>query len=199
MIGRKIVALGTIAALTLTLAACGGSSASGAGNSTGSAETVSDESKEATPEKKEEPTPANIGDEISVSTEYGDLKVTVEGLDRSKSLYDTINYDGSVPAGQSIYALRLIVKNVSYNDSYNKGFVDLNNALRLEDADGITVNPMSSAYEYGEYSLFAGAFGELAEGQTVRAVIEYQSSADLSNATVLVGDSAVSVSAVDVQ
>ena len=141
----------------------------------GSAEASQEAATDATQEqeKEKEPVQAAPGDAVSASTKYGDVTVTVDAFSIDSKTTESEREYGSLGDGLAYGVLTLVLENDSYSDPYNEGFVDLGNAFRLEDADGVTIGESSSGWDFGQYSAAAGAFARCAVGQTVRIAISY--------------------------
>lgn len=131
---------------------------------------------------------AGVGDAVDVTTEHGDLRVTVDGFETSERLRQEESTFNGMSDGETIGVLKLLVENVSYNDQYNKGSVSLEECMRITGSDGVTINPMSSASEYGQYAAAAGAFFDCDEGEKVRVAVWYQMDASIDEVTVMLHD-----------
>ena len=139
----------------------------------GSAEASQEAATGTTQEQEKEPVQAAPGDAISAATKYGDVTVTVDAFSIDSKTTKSEREHGSLGDGLAYGVLTLVLENDSYSDPYNEGFVDLGNAFRLEDADGVTIGESSSGWDFGQYSAAAGAFARCAVGQTVRIAISY--------------------------
>ena len=112
-----------------------------------------------------------FGETVQVSCEYGDAQITFEDVEISK---EWTNYaEDELTDDQEIILLKLIVKNISYEDEWNPGMMGLENYLWVQDMSGITITPMSSAWEYAGYENAAGAFFEIRKNETKKVVVPY--------------------------
>ena len=169
--------LAIVSALALGAGGCSQSGNGDDGNETADA-----------PESESEPIKAEIGDEIEAKTDYGDLLITVEGFVEEPEMQAKFENDGTMTEGLKLCMLLLIVKNVSYESSY----VDINDAMYLEDVGGITLNTMTHVYQnYGKYLGVAGGYFECKQGQTMRVALPYQVAEDTASARLVIGDTYV--------
>jgi hypothetical protein len=166
---------------TLALVGCGSESSSTDDEESSSSDTAD------TPEE-EQPTEAAVGDVVAVSTEYGDVNVTIDGFETSQSMTDDFRSYGEITDSEVVGVLMLVLENVSFDDGYNEGFVALDEVFRVEDPDGISVSYMNSGYDYGQYKCAAGAFAECAIGETARFAIMYAMSPSITQVTVVFPD-----------
>ena len=138
------------------------------------------------------PAAASIGDEIPVSTKYGNLKVTVEGFETSADM--TANsFSDTLTEGDMLGLLLLLVENVSYEDQYNQNSIALAPDVYVKDPSGVTLNPLSSSTDYGKYRGAAGGYAELPVGQKARIAVFYDVSPDMESVTVVAGNTSVDV------
>ena len=94
--------------------------------------------------------------------------------------------------------LLLLVENVSYEDQYNEGFVSFSPDVYVKDSSGITLSPLGSGTNYGQYASASGAYAQLPVGQKSRFAVLYDVSPAMDAVTVVAGDTAVDVSVVGV-
>lgn len=131
---------------------------------------------------------ASVGDDITVSTKNGNYTVKVIGFETSEKMRAQFSdYDKMKPEN-TIGLLLLEVRNDSYDDKYNPGYISLGKDVYAVGGDGIAISPMNSSVDYGEYEGAAGAFFECPVGKAVRIAVFHQVPADMSGAvTVSVG------------
>lgn len=126
------------------------------------------------------------GDELDVSTKKGEVKVVVDGFDISQKL--TADFQGytQIDADHACGVLMLAVENVSYEDKSLglDGYVDLEKVLRVKDADGVSLAPMSTGDVYGDYEASAGGIIECDQGEKVRVAVCYSVDPSLEDITV---------------
>lgn len=130
-------------------------------------------------------TKANIGDELSISTEYGDLAITVEGFGRDSDIAEKFasDLDGGIDLGQ----LLLKVENVSYGLDGDT-FIDLSSFMYVEGDDGVSLNEFAMADDVGQYAGTPGLYLECLQGQTKRVAVFLTFPRGLGKVTVVVGD-----------
>lgn len=146
------------------------------------------------PEQKEVKT-AEIGEAVPISTNYGDLEVTVEAFeDNAKASEFMLKYN-HVKDTQHIGLLKLVVNNISYENinSSMPDYVDLSPVVYVTGQDGININAMNSAIDVDEYKAAAGAFFECPKGQSMRIATFHQIDAGLESVIVHIGECTVSV------
>ena len=161
-------------------------------------EKATDTPKEEKPKEKEQEQEqekiANIDEEVSAATKYGDLKITVKGFETSddiRGLYTGEYSTDKVSDTQTVGALLLLLENVSYKDQYNPDDIDLQQAITVKDADGISLSPLNSASDYGQYKAAAGAFLSCKVGEKKRAAVYYIVEKSMETATVMIGKTKV--------
>ena len=139
---------------------------------------------------------AEVGEEVTYQSirEDGEFIVTVEGLERSESMTVDFQGYGDVMDGYSACLLLLMIEDVDVE--IPGSFTTLAN-MRLEDSDGVTVNPLNSGFDYGEYASAPGGAFEISEGQKVRIAIPYQLPDGKTEYTVVIDGTRVPVSLVE--
>ncbi len=126
--------------------------------------------------KSNEPEAANIGDVINVETSYGDLNITVEGFEANSSLTEQERQSVSTWSADDIFcALLLTVENVSYEDTktYPSDTIRLNKYSYLL-VDGAAIEPLSSAFPYGNRTTaLGGCVNNFPVGKNGKVAIPY--------------------------
>ena len=130
-------------------------------------ETTSGVSDDAEPEART----AAVGEEIVYeSNNGGNFVVTANGLESSAEATRASNMGGDGNGYLDCYLL-LTIENESVDtedEPYNRLA-----RMWLEDADGVTIEPSSSGFSYGEYAAAPSATFSIMPGQTVRAAVPY--------------------------
>lgn len=135
---------------------------------------------------------ATIGEVIPVSTDRGNFNVTINGFEDSQSMYDQFAQYEAIDDGLRIGLLLLTVENVTYDTGdYDTMFIE--GDVYVEDSDGITINPMNGAYDYGQYEAAPGYAFDCVQGQTKRVAVPFQIPEGLTDVTVVIGDNVVPV------
>lgn len=154
---------------------------------------------QAVPEEPEGPAEKSVGDVLPVSTKKGDVNVTVDGFDISQKL-TTWFHDNThdLDADHAIGVLELTLENVSYESKSlvsNKlgDCVDLDDVLRVKDGDGVSLDPMSTGLDYGDYESSAGGIIECDQGEKVRVAVCYSVDPSLSSVDVATVDGSATV------
>ena len=136
---------------------------------------VEDTTVEEEPEEvvEEEPEPeartASVGEPIDYAANAGGtFVVTADGFEWSAEAASI----GGVSSGYLECYLLLTVENAGVDTSSNS-YIELGR-MWLEDADGVTVEPANSGFNYGEYGAAPGACFDILPDQTVRIAIPYQ-------------------------
>lgn len=176
---KKVAVIALALTLSLCMFGCGQQSAS-------------DNSETGNPE----PTEANnktakVGETIPVTTKYGDLEITVNGFEISDYMTDQFARYDQVKDGLNVGLLLLTVKNVSYQ--YNDDYVSLSTDVYVNDGNGVSMTPMSSSLDYGEYKGAAGAYFECREGQSVYVAVLYQLDPSTTEVVANIGGTQVTV------
>ena len=132
--------------------------------------TGEDEPEEAVEEEPEpEAKTAAVGEPIDYAANVGGtFVVTADGFEWSAEAAST----GGVSSGYLECYLLLTVENSGVDTSSNS-YIELGR-MWLEDADGVTVEPANSGFNYGEYGAAPGACFDILPDQTVRIAIPYQ-------------------------
>lgn len=115
---------------------------------------------------------ANEGETINVTSDYGDVQITIEDVSVSEDWTER-GMNDCVFDNQEVILIKAIVKNDSYNDGWNEGFVCLDDFLWVQDLAGITIPPMSVAWDYPGYVGAAGGYAEIRQNETKKVVIPY--------------------------
>ena len=140
---------------------------------------IEDATVEEEPEEvvEEEPEPeakmAAMGEQISYASNLGGtFVITVDGFERSQESTDWAKEFDSIDDGYAEYYLLLTVENVdvAVDPSQPSGF----GRIWLEDSDGVTVNPASVGFSYGDYGNAADFTFFISEGQTIKIDVPYQ-------------------------
>ena len=150
--------------------------------------------QEEKPKEPEQEKTANIDEEVSATTKYGDIKITVKGFETSDDIRERYTGEYStdkVSDTQTVGALLMLLENVSYKDQYNPDDIDLQQAMTVKDADGISLSPLNSAADYGQYEAAAGAFLSCKVGEKKRAAVYYIVEKSMETATVMIGKTKV--------
>jgi hypothetical protein len=166
--------------LAITLSACSSSTTE-----------QNQENEEQNTQSQEEKT-ASVGDEVYVTTDKGDLKITVEGFTISQKETNSFAQYNQINSGSDVGILLLKIENVSYNSS-SDNYVSIKNDIYAIGPDGVTLNPMNTADNYGEYEGAAGAYFQINQGQTKRIAVFYQVSPSVTSITVKAGDTSIAV------
>lgn len=128
-----------------------------------------EEEEEAEPEVKT----AAMGEPIDYASNIGGtFVITVDGFERSQESTDWAKEFDSIDEGYAEYYLLLTIQNVdvAVDPSQPSGF----GRIWIEDADGVTVNPASVGFSYGEYGNAADFTFFISEGQTIKIDVPYQ-------------------------
>lgn len=167
----KAVLGALVISLALCLAGCGSQKASPATES-------------ADMQSHQESATAEVGDIVNVTTKNGDLTVKVDAFeDNSKATSDELRY-GHIKQSQHVGALKLVVKNISYENSSNHDLVDLSTSVHVIDDEGVSLNPMNGAFDLDEYGAAAGGLFQCPVGQSERVALFYPISPDLNEVTI---------------
>ena len=158
--------------------------------------TVEEEPEEVVEEEPESKTAA-VGEPITYhATGGGDFIITVDGFERSQESTDWALEFGDISEGWCEAYLMLTVENQGVDLSANNGLVQLGRVW-LEDADGVTVNPASVGFSYGEYGNASDIIFEIHDGQTVKIAVPYQLPEGSMEYELVVEDSRVPLSLVE--
>ena len=177
---KKLLLSAIVAVFAFSLVGCSSQSPDDQDSST------SEQSQEVSQEQ--ETKTASIGESIPLTSDYGDLNITVDGFEISEEMTDQFVQYGDVSEGNKVGLLLLVVENVSYSDPYNDGIV-LDPSVYVNDEDGISISVMSSSLDYGKYTGAAGGFApDINEGQSKRFALLYQVDPEMENAEVHVAD-----------
>ncbi len=88
----------------------------------------------------------------------------------------------------SFTIIKAIVKNDSYNDGWNAGFVCLDDFLWVQDLAGITIPPMNVTWDYPGYEGAVGGYAEIRQNETKKVVILYVVDKECEGVFVLTND-----------
>ncbi len=150
---------------------------------------TADQAETREPEQKT----AKVGEAVPVHTSNGDIEVSAVGFVNSQSAYDQFSLSSMISDGKGIGILLMTVTNVSYDDQYNPGYVLLDPDVRVEDEKGVTISPKNEGYGYDGYEDAPGGFFPLADGQTKNICVYYVIDAELSEITLVAGDTTVQI------
>lgn len=147
------------------------------------------------PQESDEPKTAEVGEAVPVQTKNGDIEITVDAFEDNAKATDAMAEYGHISDGQRIGLLKVVVKNVSYEakDSSLADYIDLTSGVSVIDAEGISLNDLSSAFDIGEYAGAAGGMVECKQGESKRAAIFYPTDVGATEVTVKAGDYTISV------
>jgi ABC-type glycerol-3-phosphate transport system substrate-binding protein len=179
-----IIATAGCLALSLALCGCGGQASSSSTSSTTQAAST-----------QAQPTTAALDTPIKASTKNGDLEISVEGFVNSPKMREQFATSDKIADNKTVGVLELVVNNVSYQQKNSSlpDYIPLDDAMYATDSKGISMDPMNSAIDYGEYAAAAGAYFKCPQGQTKRAAVLYVVDKDLAQVTVHVGNTTVAV------
>lgn len=140
---------------------------------------------------------AQVGERVTYvsATGDGEFGVAVDGLERSQDMTEDFRSYDQVSDGYSVCLLMLTIENVSAE--MEPGDQTYLSKMWLEDSEGVTMNPMSIATDYGEYAASADGYFSALEGQTVRIAIPYQIPEGETEFTVMIDGTSVPVSLVE--
>lgn len=134
-------------------------------------EAVEEEEPEEVVEEEPEPEAktAAMGEPIDYAANTGGtFVVTADGFEWSAEAASM----GGVSSGYLECYLLLTVENADVDTTENP-YIGLGR-MWLEDADGVTVEPANSGFNYGEYGAAPGGGFDILPDQTVRIAIPYQ-------------------------
>lgn len=134
-----------------------------------------------------------VGEPMTVQTGKGDLEITVDGFETSADMRERFSSFETIKKGKTIGMLLLKVKNVSYEDEINEGYVMLGSDVYPIDAEGVSLDSLSMVYDYGEYSGAAGADFECGVGQAKREALFYVVDDDITEITISVAGTEIPV------
>lgn len=116
----------------------------------------------------------NVGETVEIETEYGKLRVSVDGAKKSNW-----NEREDMEEGCDAVLLNCTVENISYESPYNGDYVDAEDFNSLEDKNGNTISTYGTAYGDGNlYSPKADGFWSLPQGKKSKVGIPYIISED---------------------
>lgn len=119
-------------------------------------------------EEKPEVKTAAVGEQIPYSANTGgQFLITVDGLEWSQLATDNSGFGDGYCMGFLLFTLT--------NDGVDTSTPSMRlGRMWLEDADGATVNPANTGFNYGEYGLgFDYSFELYEDGQTVRVAVPF--------------------------
>ena len=154
---------------TLALVGCTSQPADTADETPVVGDTAVEEEPEEVVEEEPEAKTAKVGEPIDYAANAGGtFVVTADGFEWSAEAASM----GGVPDGYLECYLLLTVENADV-DTTDNPYIRLGR-MWLEDADGVTVEPANSGFNYGEYGAAPGGRFDILPGQTVRIAIPYQ-------------------------
>lgn len=156
---------------TLALVGCTSQPADTADDAPVAEDTAVEEEPEEVVEKEAEPEAktAEVGELIDYAANAGGtFVVTADGFEWSAEAASM----GGAPDGYLECYLLLTVENADVDTTANP-YIRLGR-MWLEDADGVTVEPANSGFNYGEYGAAPGGGFDILPDQTVRIAIPYQ-------------------------
>lgn len=166
---RQVIAAALVG--TLALVGCTSQPADTADDTPVVEDTAVEEEPEEVVEEEAEPEvkTAAVGEPITYhATGGGDFIITVDGFEWSAEAASM----GGVSDGYLECYLLLTVENADVDTTANP-YIRLGR-MWLEDADGVTVEPANSGFNYGEYGAAPGGGFDILPDQTVRIAIPYQ-------------------------
>ena len=166
---KEVVAAALVG--TLALVGCTSQPAETADETPAVEDTTGEEEPEEVVEEKPEPEArtAAVGEPIDYAANTGGtFVVTADGFEWSAEAASM----GGVASGYLECYLLLTIENAGVDTSSNP-YIELGR-MWLEDADGVTVEPANSGFNYGEYGAAPGACFDILPDQTVRIAIPYQ-------------------------
>lgn len=166
---KEIIAAALVG--TLALVGCTSQPADTAGDAPVAGDTAVEEEPEEVVEEEAEPEAktAAIGEPIDYAANTGGtFVVTADGFEWSAEAASM----GGVSDGYMECYLLLTVENADV-DTADNPYIRLGR-MWLEDADGVTVEPANSGFNYGEYGAAPGGGFDILPDQTVRIAIPYQ-------------------------
>lgn len=186
----KKIALEIVCFCLLIFVACGNNAAIESNNTESESSVVGDtsisdnEDEEKSKDERDNNTSSSqgsdqkltLGDSSLGTCDYGDVVITLEGIEESSTWTEYMQRDLS--DDQSVIILKFMIENISYSDELNPNYVAFDNLMVLTDEEGITITPLSSSYEYPGYDSAAGAFANIKIGEKKRIAIPY---ADFKN------------------
>ena len=187
---KKLAYAAIAATMAVTLAGC-------ANSETQSQESTEQQQQQTVTEnqapEKTGPIQASIGDTIDVSTDYGDIAVTIDGFVFDDAMASSFAEYGQMQEGRTVGLLQMTVENVSFDyDDYDG--IPLSDFVYAEDSSGVAMTVMSSAINNGnEYQPIAGGYYSCQQGKTMRVAIPYVANPEMTEVTAVVGDYEVPV------
>jgi hypothetical protein len=147
-------------------------------------------SKDYSPEfkeaKKKAPEMIKSNERVRVNSKYGMLDVLVEGVEESNEW--TEYADDEIQKNERFALLKLQIKNISYSDKENPGYVSFEDLIPVQNLDGVQYSAFSATWDYGGYAGAAGAYVELSKGRTKKVVTGYPIEKDVKYVKVQVGN-----------
>lgn len=131
-----------------------------------------------------EPTQASIGEAIGVETEYGDVSITVEGFASDTAIND--QYAQYLGEGMVVGMLLALVENVSYE--WHESSVDLDDYMRVEDQDGVSISDFGLSPSFNEYKGYPGRYFECQIGEKKRVAMCFEMPVTTQSVTAVFGD-----------
>ena len=189
---KEIVAAALVG--TLALVGCTSQPADTANETPVVGDTAVEEEPEEVVEEETEPEvkTAAVGEPIDyASNSGGTFVVTADGFEWSAEAASM----GGISDGYLECYLLLTVENADV-DTTDNPYIRLGR-MWLEDADGVTVEPANSGFNYGEYGAAPGGGFNILPDQTVRIAIPYQLPEDGTGYTLVVDGTRVPLTLVE--
>jgi len=147
-------------------------------------------SKDFSPEfkdvKKQTPEMMKPDEHVRIDSKYGMLDVLVEGVEENKEW--TEYADDEIQKNERFCLLKLQLKNISYYDKENPGYVSFEDLIPVQNLDGVQYSAFSATWDYGGYAGAAGAYVELPKGRTKKVVTGYPIEKDVKYVKVQAGN-----------
>lgn len=188
---RSFLALGALSGLALS--GCSDGDVQGQEDASDASETV-DEDEEEVESVDDAPeddaggstgSEVGLGEAVEVSTEYGDVTVAVEGFASDTAIND--QYSDYLGEGMVIGMLLALVENVSY-DRYGDSDVNLEDDMRVEDQDGVSINDFGLSPSFNEYEGYPGRYFECQIGEKRRVAMCFEMPVTTQSVTAVFGD-----------
>lgn len=149
-------------------------------------------------QESSEPKTANVGEEVPVKTDNGELDVTVQGFVIPESVNEYkeayIDQDSNV-----VGVLKLQIKNVDYElkntttTSTDGKPINISPDIYTTDSDDVSMEPMNSTTSYSNYEVATGGYYFSDKGRTDRVAVFYEIDPSLESVNVHLGNTVVTV------
>lgn len=190
---KTVIAVVLAVAVTVSVAACSGESTETGADQTETQVQQQEESDSASEGQLSDiSASAEVGEPISVSTGDGDLVITVEGFEDSQEAYEQYSEYGNIDEEMRVGFLLMLVENISYEEN-EYGTLFLDSVIYVKDSDGVTINPLSGGWDYGQYEAAPGYAFDCKAGQTKRVAVPFQIPEGTSSVTAVVDGTHVSI------